>query len=147
MENNNRKLFFQSYGGKNSFNLYDENANLIDELVLPQQNLLFVHQNADQKRIMHRYRNNVCLLDATYKTTKYAIPLFFVATKANVDYQVIGSFAIQNETTESIQEGLQHLKKWNQDCNPKVMLVDYCEEEIKALETLFPGKYYFCVHL
>lgn len=134
------KLYFRSYGDKNSFNVYDENANLIDELVLPQQRLLFVHQSPDQQRLLERYGNNVCLLDATYKTTKYSIPLFFIATKTNVDYQIIGSFAIQDETTNSILEGLQKLKEWNKNWNPKVMFVDYCEEEINALETLFPGK-------
>ena len=117
----------------NSFNMYDENANLIDELIIPQQNLLFVPQNTDKKRIIHRYGNNVCLLDATYKTTKYAIPLFFVATTTSVDCQVIGSFAIQNETTKSILEGLHHLKQWNQACNLKVILVDYCEEKTKDI--------------
>ena len=117
----------------NSFNMYDENANLIDELIIPQQNLLFVHQNTDKKHIIHRYGNNVCLLDATYKTTKYAISLFFVATTTSVDCQVIGSFAIQNKTTKSILEGLHHLKQWNQDCNLKVILVDYCEEKTKDI--------------
>ena len=90
----------------NSFNLYDENANLIDELIIPQQNLLFVHQNTDQKRIIHRYGNNVCLLDATYKTTKYAIPLFFVATTTSVDCQVIGFFCNSKRDNEINSRGL-----------------------------------------
>ena len=56
-----------------------------------------------------------------------------------MDYQVIGSFAIQDETANAILEGLQKLKEWNPEWSPKVMLVDYCEEEIQALQTLFPG--------
>ena len=54
--------------------------------------LLFVHQTAWQRRLLQRYGNDVCLLDATYKTTKYALPLFFVAVKTNVDYQIVASF-------------------------------------------------------
>ena len=34
------------------------------------------------------------------KQKKYAVLLFFVAVKTNVDYQVVGSFAIQDETTD-----------------------------------------------
>ena len=40
--------------------------------------LLFVHQNAWQRQLLQRYGNDVCLLNATYKTTKYALPLFFL---------------------------------------------------------------------
>ena len=36
---------------------------------------------------LERYGNKLCLPDATYKTTRYALPLFFVAVKTNVDYQ------------------------------------------------------------
>ena len=89
---------------------------------------------------MKKYGNHICLLDATYKTTKYAIPLFFLAIKTNVDYQVIGSFAMQDETVEAITEALAILKKWNNDWNPKCFMVDNCEEEIVSIETLFPGK-------
>ena len=31
---------------------------------------LFVYQNDDQKRLLERYGNEICLLDATYKTTR-----------------------------------------------------------------------------
>lgn len=46
--------------------------------------LLFVHQTAWQRRLPQRYGNDICLLDATYKTTEYALPLFFVAVKTNL---------------------------------------------------------------
>ena len=45
------------------------------------QGLLFVHQSANQKRILEKYGNEICLLDATYKTTKYSVPLFFLVVK------------------------------------------------------------------
>ena len=119
--------------------MYNENAILIDVLDSNEQRLLFVHQTENERRLMKRYGNELGLLDATYKTTRYTLPLFFLATKTNVDYQVIGSFIMQDETTQSILEGLSKLKEWNPEWNPKVMMVDYSQEEIDALHTLFPG--------
>ena len=69
-----------------------------------EQKLLFVHQSKEQKRLMRKYGNHIGLLDATYKTTRYAIPLFFVVGKTNVDYQIAGSFSVHKETTEAIAE-------------------------------------------
>ena len=89
---------------------------------------------------MNKYGNHICLLDATYKTTKYAIPLFFVVVKTNSDYQVVASFAVQDETTAAITESLGILKNWNRSLSPKSFMVDNCKEEIASIETVFPGK-------
>ena len=40
------------------------------------------------------------LIDATYKTTKYDLPLFFVTVRTNVGYKVVAHFIVQSETTE-----------------------------------------------
>ena len=99
------KFFFRGYG-----EIVDEEPpdNSEDEIKVKQtgstQKLLFVHQTAFHRQLLKRYGNHICLLDATYRTTKYSIPLFFVVVKTNVDYQVVGSFAIQDETTHSIGE-------------------------------------------
>ena len=105
------------------------------------QRLLFVHQTAWQRHLLQRYGNHICLLDATYRTTKYALPLFFVVVKTNVDYQVIGSFVIQDETTDSIAEALQVLQSWNQSWSPKLFMTDNCDEEIRAIESNFSGNF------
>ena len=89
---------------------------------------------------MNKYGNHICLLDATYKTTKYAIPLFFVVLKTNTDYQVVASFAVQDETTAAITEALDILKNWNPSLSPKPFMVDNCKKEIKSIEKVFPGK-------
>ena len=60
------------------------------------QTLLFIHQTAWQRRLLQRYGNDMCLLDATYKTTRYSLLLFFLVVRSNVDYQVAGSFVVQN---------------------------------------------------
>ena len=78
------------------------------------------------------------MLDRTYKTTKYAVPLFSLAVKTNVDYQVIGSFAVQDETIGAISEAVSILKKWNPLW--KLFMVDNCEEETDGIERNFPGK-------
>ena len=55
-----------------------------------------------------------------------------------MDYQVVGSFTIQAETTESMKEALHVLKKWTTLWNPKMFMVDNCDEETHAIEILFP---------
>ena len=69
--------------------------------------------------LMRRYRNEIILLDATYKTTQYALPLFFMAVKTNVDDQIVAPFIAQNETHEAITEALELIKLWNPQFSPK----------------------------
>ena len=71
---------------------------------------MFAHQSKDQRRLLERYGDEICMLDATYKTTRYSLPLFFVVVKTNVDYQIVGSFVVQSETTDAIFEALSVLK-------------------------------------
>ena len=98
--------------------------------------LHFVHQPAYQKSLMKKYYNHIVLLDATYKTTKYSIPLFFVAVTTYVKYMVVGSFAIQEETIEAIAEAMGILRSWYESWNPVCFMVDNCIEEIHCLEHL-----------
>ena len=90
---------------------------------------------------MKKYGNSIALLDATYKTTKYSIPLFFVAVKTYVKYMVLGSFAIQEETTEAITEAMGMLRSWNESWNPVCFIVDNFIEETHCLEHLFPSNH------
>lgn len=95
--------------------------------------LLSVHQPAWQKRLLSLYGNDICLLDATYKTTRYALPLLFLAVKTNVDYQVVGSFMTEDETVCSIKEALEVLGRWNPDWSPSLFMTDNCSQEIQAI--------------
>ncbi|CAM4606410.1 unnamed protein product [Leuciscus chuanchicus] len=56
------------------------------------------------------------LLDATYRTTKYALPLFLVVVQTNVGYKPVAEFICENETTTAIAEALTILKQWNRWC-------------------------------
>ena len=48
--------------------------------------LLFVHQTSWQRRLLNRYGNELSFLDATYRTTKYSLPLYFLVVKTNMEY-------------------------------------------------------------
>ena len=58
--------------------------------------LLFVYQSKWQMDLIKRYGNEMVLVDAAYKTTRYALLLFFMVVKTNVDYQIEASFVIEN---------------------------------------------------
>ena len=95
--------------------------------------------------LMRRYGNEIILLDATYKTTGYALPLFFTVVKTNVDYQIVALFFAENETQGAITEALEVIKSWNSQFSLKFGLTDYCNEEIKSLESTFPGIIFFFI--
>ena len=100
---------------------------------------LFIYQSAEQRRLLSRYGNEISFLDATYRTTRYTLPLFFLVVKTNVDYQVVATFVLENEDTNSIQEALEIIKSWNPDYFPKYFMTDYCNEEIHAIENVYEG--------
>lgn len=109
------------------------------------ETLLYVQQEEWQKSQLIQYGNTVTLMDATYKTTKYSIPLFFVCVKTNVSYSVVAEFIIQSETKDDIFEALSVLKLWNPDWEPKFFLTDYSDAEIGAINKLFPmTQVYMC---
>ncbi len=55
-----------------------------------EQKLLYVQPW--QQDLLKNYGNNICLMDATYKTTKYVLPLFFVIVNTNAGYKLAGRF-------------------------------------------------------
>ena len=101
--------------------------------------LLFVYQNGWHRRLFSRYGKELTLLDATYRTTRYALPLFFMVVKTNIDYQIVAVFVTENETEDSIQEALSIIKSWNKDFSPIYGMTDFCTEEFKAMENIFEG--------
>ena len=103
------------------------------------KNFMFVYQSQWQQELLKRYGNEILLLDATYKTTRYALPLFFLTVKTNIDYQIVGTFVIENETREAITAALSVFKSWNPSLCPINCMTDYCNEEINSLEDVFPG--------
>ena len=108
---------------------------------------MFVHQTKSQRILLGRYENSICLLDANYKTTKYWLPLFFVVVKTNVNYQVVASFVLQDETTAAITEALSIVQIWNPTWERKWFIADNCDEEIKSIGHIFSRTYTNCFYL
>ena len=73
-----------------------------DILVEEESKMMFCYQDKEMKRLYKRYGKNLVLLDATYKTSKYSIPLFFLVVQGNVNYQVAAVFVCQEESTETL---------------------------------------------
>lgn len=150
-EDSDDKFFFRPYTESGELSSMDMSPHTTDESdienpdtspVIKKKSLLFVHQTAWQKRLLARYGNDMCLFDATYKTTRLAVPLFFLVVKTNADYQVVGSIVTQGESTEDIMEGLQVLVNWNPNWKPSYFMTDYSEAEINAIEKIFISKLY-----
>lgn len=109
------------------------------------QSFLYVHQASWQKRLLERYGNTICLLDATYKTTQYDLALFFICIKTNVGYMVVAEFITQSEDAHHISEALKQLQSWNTNWKPNFFMTDYSDAELLAIEQCFPGiKVYLC---
>ena len=49
------------------------------------QRLLWVHQEDWQQKLCVKYGNTISLIDATYKTTKYDLPLFLYVSVQMLD--------------------------------------------------------------
>ena len=106
---------------------------------------LFVHQDSWQKDLLIRYGNTITLIDATYKTTKYELPLFFISVKTNVGYSVVAEFVIESESASNISEALRVLSAWNPEWKPPYFMTDYSDAEITAVMEVFPDcKTYLC---
>ncbi|WAR09061.1 hypothetical protein MAR_019019, partial [Mya arenaria] len=95
------------------------------------EEFIFVHQNSDQKRLLAKYGHKICLLDATYKTTKYDLPLLFFCVNTNVGYMF-------RQSSYNIRRGLQVLKAWNPSWTPTFFMTDYDRKGINAIENTFP---------
>ena len=82
--------FFQPYKEKNSTMECDDS----------QESLLWVHQQPWQQ-LMVKYK------DATYKTTQYDLPLFFISVCTNTRYCAVD--VVQSEFIDYIKEAFQIL--------------------------------------
>ena len=139
------KIYFRPKGKpnaareRNDLNPDDLREDDIVKLQESAHSLLFVYQTHWQQHLLARYGNELVFLDATYRTSKYALPLFFLVVKTNVDYQIVATFVCESECTETIEEALSILKEWNPNFSPTLFMTDYSNEEIAAIESLFKG--------
>jgi len=59
-----------------------------------QSPVISAHQSKWQQEILRLYGSDVCLIDATYKTTVYDMPLFFLCVFTNVGYVNAATFLL-----------------------------------------------------
>ena len=99
------------------------------------RHLLLVHQSQWQRRLMLCYGQELVFLDATYKTTQYALPLFFLCVHTNLGYIVVAVMAIEREDSEALAILRQSAADWT----PLAFMMDSSEVEITAVNAVFPG--------
>ena len=80
-------------------------------------------------------------MDATYKTCKLALPLFFLVIHTNVGYSVVAEFIIQHEDMTSITKALTNLHKRWDECDIEVgnFMIDCQQSEENAIHAVFPN--------
>ena len=105
------------------------------------EGVVFAHQTVWQQHIMDIFAREICLVDATYKTTCYDLPLFFLCAPTNIGYVNVATILLANERQETIEQGLEVVKEWNPTWKPTFFMSDFCVAQISALETTFPGKF------
>ena len=85
-ENENSSFYYRPLGKKTT------STESIDVDEEGKEIFLNVHQEKWQRELLTTYGNTITLMDATYKTTKYSLPLFFLCVKTNVNYTVVAEF-------------------------------------------------------
>ena len=73
-------------------------------------NFLIVHQTKWQTELVLKYGGEIAYWMQCKKTSRYALPIFFLCMKTNVDYCVVASFVVQLENADAINEALQLIK-------------------------------------
>ena len=99
-ENPEWRFHFRPYKAKASESKEVKEHVIDNESYTFTQTLLYVNEEPWQQQMLKQYRNAISLMDATYKTTKYELALFFIAVKINVGYSVVVEFVVQSEMSE-----------------------------------------------
>ena len=92
--------------------------------------LLLIYQSLWQRRLLLRYGQQLVFLDATYKTTQYALPLFFLCVHTNCGYVVTAVFVIEREDSASLSEALNELSQSLPQWRPAAFMIDASEIEV-----------------
>jgi len=106
------------------------------------------HQSRWQQRMMQIYGAELFLIDSTYNTTVYDLPLFVMCVMTNVGYVSVASFLLSDERQESVAAAVQQVQQWNPDWKPQHVMTDFHEGQIGGVKSVFPGTVtYVCSHL
>ncbi len=135
MDSPESKYFFRPY----KYTQANSTSTSVSDAESYDQTLLWFHQEPWQQKLMVSYGNTMSLMDATYKTTRYDLPLFVICVRTNSGYCAVSEFIVQSESAKDIEEALKVLISWNPEWNPNYFMTDFFEAEILALETCFPN--------
>ena len=106
--------------------------------------MTFIYQSTEMQQMFQRRDNQLIILDRAYKTTKHALPLFFLVVKANVNFQVSIVIVLQEESVNMITRALSIVKAWNLRSHQGTYLL-LLMKEISSLEIVFPNiQVYLC---
>ncbi|XP_077528080.1 uncharacterized protein LOC144139664 [Haemaphysalis longicornis] len=111
----------------------------VEEVVASEceETLLFCFQSKFMNTMLLKYGSAVVCLDATHKTSDYALPLFLLVVKTPSGYAAAGTFIVQFETSFCIAEALNIFKQWGNNFSPQYWMVDYSNAEISAIRQVF----------
>lgn len=89
--------------------------------------------------MLRQYGNTLTVIDATYNTTCYQLPLLCLCVPTNVGYFNVASMLLSNEKTESVKLAIERVKVLNPEWRPSCFMTDFSEPQIAAMEAVFPG--------
>ncbi len=81
----------------------------------------------------------MCLIDCTYKTSAYDMPLLALAVRTNVGFYYAATAVLTAESTSQVTAALRCVKDANPDWRPVAFVTDFNEAQISAIGTVFPG--------
>ena len=87
--------------------------------------------------LFSRYGNEMSLIYATYKTTKYDLPLFLICVCTNINYSIVAEFIVQSEDTDSILEAVNILNEWNPKWAPNFFSATTQRQKLEHLNRHF----------
>ena len=109
--------------------------------------VVMIHQSQWQQRMLALYGQDICLLDATYNTTWYDMPLYFLCVSTNVGYVNVATMLLSDDKADSIETALRTVHTWNPDWQPKFIMSDFSLAQISATEAVFPGELTMCLFM
>lgn len=103
-----------------------------------EEKILVVIQAEWQRKVLSTF-GECFVIDSTFNTSKYNLPLYEIVVQTNVGYIPIGIIITEDETEREILDGLTILKSWNPLWNPSSVVTDCDIAQGNALQKAFPG--------
>ena len=94
------------------------------------------HQSQWQRHILALYGTIVCLVDCTYNTTVYDMPLLTLGVRTNCGYFYAATALITSESTVHVTNALRHVRDTNPNWHPVVFVCDFSEAIIGAITVI-----------